>query len=237
MGGCFYTGAVGANKVALGEARFLSKDVQDVDTLFELCDVGHSMSLRAALCFGAVVAVARLAAAAPAAPPPLSADSGPVNVDSAYGSGGFGTWHVDATGLPAFRYTLDEAADARAQQPELAGGTEAQHQVGNDHIVAAAFNHGYTQLWSQDLLPQWANRWDAAARHYAGGFGWVSVEGMVLSTLFLDRPPEATVERDFGVGYFRKVLHADGLDVEQVTYAPFGDDPLLLDDVTITNRS
>ena len=33
------------------------------------------------------------------------------------------------------------------------------------------------------------------------------------------------------------MLHADGIDVEQVTYAPFGDDPLLLDDVTITNRS
>ena len=64
--------------------------------------------------------------------------------------------------------------DPRAQQPELAGGTEAQHQVGNDSIVAAAFNHGYTQLWSQDRLQQWANRWDQPeTRHYAGGFGWL----------------------------------------------------------------
>ena len=182
-----------------------------------------------------LVAVAELATAA--APPPLSAEDAPANVDSTYGSGGFGTWHVDATGLPAFRYMLDQTADMRAQQPELAGGTEAQHQVGNDHIVAAAFNHGYTQLWSQDRLQQWANVWDAAGQHYAGGFGWVHVDGQVLSTLFLDRPPDATVERDFGIGYFRKVLHVGGLDVEQVTYAPFGDDPLLLDDVTITNRS
>ena len=38
-----------------------------------------------------------IAAAAPAAPPPLSADDAPA-VDSTYGSGSFGTWHVDATG-------------------------------------------------------------------------------------------------------------------------------------------
>ena len=193
--------------------------------------------LRWPAALAAIIAVARVATAAPAPPPPLSADDAPVSVDSTYGSGGFGTWHVDATGLPAFRYVLDQTADPRAQQPELAGGTEAQHQVGNDHIVAAAFNHGYTQLWSQDRLQQWANRWDPANQHYAGGFGWVAVDGKALSTLFLDRPPDATVERDFGIGYFRKTLHADGLDVEQVTYAPFGDDPLLLDDVTITNRS
>src|SRR5262249_35727983 len=136
-----------------------------------------------------------------------------------------------------FRYALDETTDARAQQPELAGGTEAQHQVGNDHIVAAAFNHGYTQLWSQDRLQQWANRWDPDAQQYAGGFGWLAIDGPALSMLFLDRPAAATIEREFGVGYFRKVLHTGDVDVEQVTYAPFGDDPLLLDDVTITNRS
>jgi hypothetical protein len=188
-----------------------------------------------ALCVVAAVAAARIVAAA--GPPPLSADGTPAAIDSTYGSGSFGAWRVDATGLPAFRYTLDEATDPRAQQPELAGGTEAQHQVGNDHIVAAAFNHGYTQLWSQDRLQQWANRWDPTNQHFAGGFGWVSVDGTVLSTLYLDRPAGAAMERDFGVGYFRKILHAEGLDVEQVVYAPFGDDPLLLDDVTITNRS
>jgi Glycosyl hydrolase 36 superfamily, catalytic domain/Glycosyltransferase family 36 len=184
-----------------------------------------------------ILTLASAAAATARAPARLSQDDTPAHIDSTYGSGHFGAWFVDTAGLPAFRYTLDETADARAGQAELAGATEAQHQVGNDHIVAAAFNHGYTQLWSQDRLQQWANRWDPADRHYAGGFGWVAVDGKVLSTLFLDRPPGATVEREFGVGWFRKVLHAEDLDVEQVVYAPFGDDPLLLDDVTITNRA
>ena len=113
----------------------------------------------------AIVAVARIASAAPVAPPPLSAETSTPNVDSPHGSGSFGAWRVDAAGLPAFRYALDQTVDPRAQQPELGGGTEAQHQVGNDHIVAAAFNHGYTQLWSQDRTYQWVNFFDAAKGH------------------------------------------------------------------------
>jgi hypothetical protein len=107
--------------------------------------------------------------------------------------------------------------------------------VGNDSIVAAAFNHGYTQLWSQAREAQWANRYQPETRHYAGGYGYLHAGGTVLSTLYADRPAGADVERDFGVGYARKRVAADDLTVEQVVYAPFGDDPLLLDDVTITN--
>src|SRR5262245_24558784 len=178
-----------------------------------------------------------VATAASGAPARLSADRRPVNLDSTYGSGHFGSWLVDAAGLPAVRYDLDEQSDPRAAQPELASKTEAQHQVGNDHIVAAALNHGYTQLWSQDRLSQWANLYQPYSRHYAGGYGYLNVDGTVVSTLYPDRPPGAAVERDFGIGYFRKKVSAAGVDVEQVVYAPFGDDPLLLDDVTITNRT
>src|SRR5262249_7662910 len=124
-----------------------------------------------------------------------------------------------------------------AQQPELAGGTQAQHQVGNDHIVAAAFNHGYVQLWSQDRLSQWANLYQPDDRHYAGGYGYLNVGGRTITTLALDRPPDASLERVFGVGYFQKRLTVDGVEVRQVVHAPFGDDPVLLDDITITNRT
>jgi len=170
-------------------------------------------------------------------PLPLSADSSRPDIDSRHGSGHLGSWFVDDFGLPAFRYEVDERSDPRAQQPELAGGTDAQHQLGNDHIVAAAFNHGYTQLWSQDRLSQWANLYQPGSRHYAGGYGYLNVDGTVGSTLYLDRPADASFERIFGVGYFRKVVSAVGVKVEQTVYAPFGDDPLLLDDVTITNQT
>ena len=176
-------------------------------------------------------------AAAVEPPAPLSADRRLVSVASTYGSGHLGAWMVDATGLPAFRYDVDEETDPRARQPELLGGIEAQHQVGNDHIVAAAFNHGYTQLWSQDRLAQWANLYQPMSRHFAGGYGYLNVEGSVVSALRDDRPAGAAFERVFGVGYFRKAFTAAGIDVEQVVYAPFGDDPVLLDDVTLTNRT
>ncbi len=78
-----------------------------------------------------------------------------------------------------------------ARQPELDGDTAAQHELGNDHIVAAAFNHGYTQLWSQDRLAQWANRYEPSARHFAGGYGYLRTGDRVLSTLHLDRPAGA----------------------------------------------
>ncbi len=195
------------------------------------------MSIPRRLVLAASILVLAHAAPAAHAPALLSADDTPANVDSTYGSGNFGAWFTDRFGLPAFRYDADEQSDARARQPELAGATEAQHQVGNDHIVAAAFNHGYTQLWSQDRLSQWANFYDPASQHWAGGYGYLNVGGTVASTLYADRASAAPFERDFGVGYFRKTTSAAGLEIEQVVYAPFGDDPLLLDDVTITNRT
>ena len=200
--------------------------------------------LTAVLAASAVAGVAGLAApalgacAGPACPPPALSDAGaPTDLASSYGSGSFGRWLIDGFGLPVYRYTADETRDPNARQAELAGATRAQHQVGNDHIVAAAFNDGYTQLWSQDRLMQWANLFQPAERHYAGGFGWLRIGGRTLSTLYLDRPAGAAFQREFGVGYDRKQVQADGVQVTQVVYAPFGNDPVLLDDVTVRNVS
>ena len=176
------------------------------------------------------------AGAAPA-PPPLSRDASRANLDSTYGSGHFGRWTTDEFGLPAYRYDVDENRDARAQQPELAGKTLAQHQVGNDHIIAGAYNEGYTQLWSQDRLMQWVNRYDAANQHYSGGFGYLDVAGDVFSTLYPDRKKHTPFDRSFGVGYYRKHIVGRHVEVNEKTYAPFGDDPVLVDEVTIHNTT
>jgi hypothetical protein len=175
--------------------------------------------------------------AAAAAPAPLSSDHLASPIDSAYGSGDFGRWTVDRWGLPGYDYTLNELASPFAAQPELSGSRDAWSQIGNDHIVADAFNHGYVQLWSQDRLYQWTNYYDASQRHYAGGFGYLNVGGRVISTLYDDRPAGAVTRRLFGVGYYAKSLRVPGIAERDVVYAPFGDDSLLLHDVTITNSS
>ena len=185
--------------------------------------------MRRARTAAAAVLGAALCAAAAAAPAAAAAVP--------HGSGVFGTWRTGPAGLPTYRYTLDEERDARARQPELAGSTDAWHQVGNDHVVANAYNHGYVQLWSQDRLYQWANYNEPAGQHFSGGFGWLRVDGKVHSTLYADRDRGAQTQRDFGVGYFARHTPAGGVDVDERVFAPFGDDPILLHEVTLTNNS
>src|SRR4051794_16647367 len=132
---------------------------------------------------------------------------------SSYGSGVFGTWGSDDLGLPRYRYTIDEDKAPAAAQPELGGKREAWHQLGNDHVVADAFNHGYVQLWSQDRLYQWANYHEV--QHYSGGFGWLRADGKTYSTLYDDRPAGTDPARDFGTGYFARTTPADGIDVSE----------------------
>ena len=141
--------------------------------------------------------------AAAAGPAPLSMDHARVDVDSSHGSGTFGRWGVDGRGLPRYRYEINEKSARQAAQEELAGKRDAWHQLGNDHVVADAFNHGYTQLWSMDNLYQWANYAEPASQHYAGGYGYLNVDGKVGTTLYDDRAAGQKVQRDFGLGYFR----------------------------------
>ncbi|HEY8584882.1 MAG TPA: hypothetical protein VIL49_18115, partial [Capillimicrobium sp.] len=173
-----------------------------------------------------LLAVAAVALAAVTAGPAAAAP---------YGSGSFGHWRTGPFDLPAYRYTVDQERDPRARQPELDGRTDAWHQLGNDHIVANAYTDGTVALWSQDRRYQWVNRRDPAAGRVAGGFGYLRVGGRTISTRYVDRPPGARTERDFGAGYARKRLRAAGLDVVEHVYAPFGDDPVLLHDVEIRN--
>jgi len=158
-------------------------------------------------------------------------------IDSTYGSGAFGTWMVDRFGLPSYRYTVDEENDPVARQAELAGGDSAWSQVGNDRVKADAFNHGYTELWSQDRLAQWINSLDPPNRHMGGGYGYLNVDGKVISTLYDDRPQGSQTERTFGVGYFEHALSAPGVDEREDVFAPFGNDPVLVHDVSIQNTS
>jgi hypothetical protein len=170
-------------------------------------------------------------------PPPLSRVDTRVPVGSTHGSGSFGSWFTDPLGLPAYRYTLDEQTAPQAAQPELAGSREAWHQVGNDRVVADAFNDGYVQLWSQDRTYEWINEYAAGSDHFSGGYGYVDLGGHTYSTLYSDRSAGEQVERDFGVGYAQTVARVPGLTVTARVYAPFGNDPLLLHDVTLTNTS
>ena len=190
------------------------------------------------LLIGLTLLFAGLAPSALAAgPPPLSSDRALPDLSARYGSGSFGTWTVDRFGLPAYRYAIDPATAPQAPQSELGGSTDAWHQLGNDYLVADAHNQGYVQLWSQARAYQWINRFEPSAGHYAGGYGYLRVGDRTISTLYADRAPGTRTARDFGSGYFHRRTASKPVAIDEEVYAPFGDAPLLLHDVTIRNTS
>ncbi len=167
----------------------------------------------------------------------LSAEQRAADIRSNKGSGVFGDWTVDEFGLPAYDYSADQINDARTARVELSGSRDAWSQVGNDAMMANAFNHGYVQLWNQARLYQWVNRYHERSRQYAGGYGYLHLDGKVYSTLWLDRPEGSAPLRRFGVGYFEKALEVDGVSVAETVTAPWGDAPALVHEVRLRNTS
>jgi hypothetical protein len=156
----------------------------------------------------------------------------------AFGSGHFGAWFDDEYGLPAYRYTCDQTTDPKAQTPLTSGillATEHIHQVGNDRITAIASNYGHVRVRQDEGAPKFLNDYVPENGQFAGGLGWLTDGHETLSTLYVSSHPN--FERIFGIGYFRKRVDGKSWSVNQVISAPFGDDPVLLSQVTVTNRS
>ncbi len=154
-----------------------------------------------------------------------------------YGSGYFGEWIEDEFGLPAYRYTCDQINDPKAISPvnEIWRiKTEHLHQVGNDRLVGVASNYGYIQIRQDEGAPKFLN--DHAPEHdlYAGGFGYLTDGETILSTFYPGNGE--SFDRIFGMGYYRKIVTGKGLSADQIIFAPYGDDPLLISQVTIINN-
>ena len=82
------------------------------------------------------------------------------------GSGIFGEWTLDANGLPAYEYTLDQYADTRARFPNTANldRRDHWHQIGNDRVTGLVSNDGTVQVYLGDrggvFLNYFASRGD-----------------------------------------------------------------------------
>ena len=79
------------------------------------------------------------------------------------GSGNFGRWIVDDSGLPAYQYEMDQYSDARAAFPntEQLDRRDHWHQVGNRRITALASNDGTVQVYLCDRGGVFLNRFEA----------------------------------------------------------------------------
>ena len=156
----------------------------------------------------------------------------------AYGSGYFGEWIEDEFGLPAFRYTCNQVSDAKAAtavNPGILSSTEHIHQVGNDRIVAIASNYGYLRVRQDEGAPKFLNDYAPDRGYFGGGIGYLTDGQLMLSTFYPGNGDH--FDRVFGVGYLRKRVSGHNYAVDQVIFAPFGDDPVLVSQATITNHA
>ena len=154
-----------------------------------------------------------------------------------FGSGYFGEWIKDEHGLPAYRYTCNQINDPKAITPMNEVwrlNTDHIHQVGNDRLVGVASNYGYIQVRQDEGSPKYLNEYDPNNNQYAGGFGYLTDGNNYLSTFYPGNGD--SFERIFGIGYFQKIVEGNRLKVDQVVFAPFGDDPILISQVKITNN-
>lgn len=155
-----------------------------------------------------------------------------------YGSNYFAHWIDDDFGNPAIKYTCDQVRDPKAEtpvNPGLLGPTEHVHQMGNDRLVAIASNHGYVQVRQDEGGPKFLNGVSPERSQFAGGIGYLTDTNETLSTFYGKKSSPDNFERVFGMGYYRKMVTGQRLSIDQVIQAPFGDDPVLVSQVTVRN--
>jgi hypothetical protein len=155
----------------------------------------------------------------------------------AFGSGHFGEWINDQFGLPAYRYTCNQITDPKAVSPvhkQWRGPTDHTHQVGNDRIVAAVSNFRYVQVRQDEGSPKFLNDYSPDRGRFGAGIGFLTDGKTILSTYY---PGNAdSFDRVMGEGYIRKNVKGKSWEIDQVIFAPFGDDPVLISPVNITNH-
>ena len=101
--------------------------------------------------------------------------------------------------------------------------------------MAAVSNYGYIQVRQDEGSPKFLNDYCPEQHRYGAGIGFLADERMVLSTYYSGRAE--SFDRVFGIGYLRKRVTGRPYEIDHVIFAPFGDDPVLISQVTVTNRS
>ena len=170
------------------------------------------------------------------------------------GSGHLGQWTVDATGLPAYDFTVEERCDpaARAYSPRQTPLRDPIHVVGNGRgLVAMAHASGGIEIYTQDRGHKWINHVDTWSDplnpdyppQLGGGFNYYTVGGdqspaVVGSTRFEDLPVNRATQmqtRRFGVGYVETITQDADIRLRRLVYAPDAEARALVAEVTVEN--
>lgn len=158
------------------------------------------------------------------------------------GNGYFGEWVTDKHGLPAYNYKCNQLIDPIAKtKTSYAFSTDHFHQLGNDRIMGTAHNGGYVQILDGTRGFKWLTYQDNHCGKLGGGIGIYNFENdkTCLSDLYtienLNKFSE--FERIFGIGYFKKKIIFNGVDIQHSICTPFSDDPVIVSEFLFSANS
>jgi len=163
------------------------------------------------------------------------------------GSALVGAWAIDADGLPAYDFLVDERCDeaAHAWSPSPRPLRDPLHVVGDGFgTVAMAHASGGLDLYMQDRGHAWPIRVDTwrddehpeFAPQLGAAIGYVVVDHELHSTRFEDLPVGNSQTRRFGVGYVETVTQVGELTITRRTFAQPGTRALVTE-ITVDNAS
>lgn len=175
-------------------------------------------------------------------PPPESCDAPAQGHPTTFarcstGGGIFGVWTLDDAGLPSYDYGLDQNADERARW-ENTEGLDLRHHwasFGNARVTAMASNDGWVEVTLQDRGLTYLDKVDEGTNAFGGGFSFVDDGEATWSSAYKWRPRGAKTSRRFGMGYAEATMVHRGIGVKHTTFAPRGDAPFVIDEVTLEN--
>ncbi len=155
------------------------------------------------------------------------------------GNGHFGKWIEDEFGLPAYNYNCNQFLDPLANTPTTYGySIDHFHQIGNDRITATVHNGGYVQVLASGRGFQWLTRHSEKKKKLGGGIAIFHYKNELFSDLCEQESIEKyRIERIFGMGYFKKKFFKDNLEITHAICAPFSNDPVLISEITVLNKS
>lgn len=155
--------------------------------------------------------------------------------------GHFGHWFNDEFGLPAYEYTCNHELDPKAACFTTRGPSRDHwHQLGNDRLNLLAHNDGSVEVLDSSRGLQWLCHHDERRRQPGGGIAIVQEEGgggAAWSDLFSQTNYNGQYRRVFGAGYYRKTTQRNGLTLDHVIFPPFSDDPVVISEITILNKT
>ncbi|HOO56144.1 MAG TPA: hypothetical protein PLN69_04925 [bacterium] len=149
-----------------------------------------------------------------------------------------GRWIEDSFGLPAYEYTCDQDLEPAASVFTTCGNSNLHwHQLGNDRLNAIATNRGDIRIIESSRGLQWLNFYDRERLCPGAGIAVVDDGEIMWADLYSGGCVRDGYRRIFGCGYFRKIKKHNGLRIDHRIIFPFGDDPVCVAEMTISNMT